>query len=338
MKIVAKKVAEALGVSTATVSLALNNKPGVNEKTRKKILDYIEILKKNEGIPPEESKEIIKMIFYVKDGRMFLEDDKELFSVSHQEVYRVVSNYGYSLEIIYVHNEDEVKEIVKSSMGDDTVGLFIYGDRISEKEMRLFAMMEIPFIVFDSDFPGAKFDNILIHNKQGIQEGLLYLKAKGHQEVMFIHNSYELFNFIDRRKAFMQYASEMGMGKERSGMLEIGSRMEEIYENMISYIRHKGFLPSAIFTENYAVTIGVVRALQTCGYRIPEDISVIGFDKLPEVALLGIKMTYFDVLHARRANIATRRLIEKIKGKHKEHVQILVGVELVEGESVKEIR
>lgn len=335
MKIKAKQVASDLGVSEATVSLAVNDKPGVNDETRKMILDYIDKAKQKEmqGIAGKS----IKALFYTKERALYDEEKANLLSVSHMEIYKVVKNAGLNFKLAYISNEQEAIEAIDVSYRDGTVGILLYASEMSEEDFIPFRSLAIPLMVNDNVFEDASADYVFVNDRQGIRLATNYLYDMGHRDIMYFYNSDKMHIFQLRREAYLEFAREKNLSMPENSMLELGMRIEVIYENVVQYIRSGGRMPTAILAENYAISIGVIKALQDCGYKIPNDISIIGIDELPPYVLLDFEFTYINVLHVSKADIAINRLIERVRELPKETVQIAVGNEFVEGKSVKRI-
>ena len=335
VKVKSKQVAKDLGISEATVSLALNNKPGVNEETRKKILDYIENLK-NEG-RKNASGQCIKLIFFDMERVLYDEEKASLFSVSYLEIFRVVKNAGFSLKMVYVSNEEEVLEAIETSRHDGTVGILLSASDIHESEFEPFRGIEIPLVVNDNAFEDMKCDCIMTDDRQGVRLLMKYLHDMGHRDVLYFYNTNTINIFQRRREAYLECAREWGMADPESSMMEVGTKIEVIHDNVVRFVQSGKKMPTAIIAENYAIAIGAIKAIEDNGYKIPEDISIIGIDELPAYVLLEFKYTCIKVLHVSKANLGTSRLIDKVVNGRKENIQILLATEFVEGNSVKNL-
>lgn len=335
MKVKAKQVAKDLGISEATVSLAVNNRPGVNDETKKRVLDYIEKSKQQELQSIAEKS--IKVLFYVRERALYDEEKANLFSLSYMEIYRVVKNAGLNLKLVHISDEKEVLEAIDMSYKDGTVGILLYASDLEEEGFRPFRNITIPLMVNDNVYEDMMADCVFSNNRQGIRLAMNYLYSMGHRDIMYFYNTNTIHIFQQRREAYLMFSREKAVGMPEDSMLEVGTKIEVIYDNVLRYIKGGGRMPTAILSENYAISIGTIKALQDCGYNIPEDISIIGIDELPSYALLDFKLSYINVLHVSKVNIAITRLIQRIQEGPKETVQIVVGNEFVEGNSVRKI-
>lgn len=340
MKIKSKDVARALGVSAATVSLALNNKPGVNEETRKKIQDYVKWLEYKNVNQSDQLGRSIKMIVYVEDG-VTEEDNGYLFSLSYMEVFRITKEAGFNLKLVYFNEgKDNIYEIIEECRHDSTAGIWLASaGHLRKEQYEPFRNLDIPLVIYGNDFDDPKKDCVVINNRLGIKEGMDYLYQLGHRDIMYFANTRPMKNFKERENAFIEFMDERGLLTEKNPVVPIGRTISQICENMAEYIGMGKHMPTAICCGNYAVSLGVIKALERCHYRIPEDVSVIGFDELPAStsSLLNFQFSHIKVMHSRMAHLAIERLIGKILGDTEETVKIVVSCEFVAGDSVKRI-
>ena len=111
--------------------------------------------------------------------------------------------------------------------------------------------------------------------------------------------------------------------------------MESAYEDMGRYLDGNPYLPTAYFADNDLIAMSCIRALKDHGLRVPEDISVIGFDDVSTAAIADPPLTTMAVPKTNMGGLAVRRLVEHVKGETGgEVVRISVLPEIVQRESV----
>ncbi len=335
MKIKAKQIAEHLGVSQATVSLAINNKSGVRKETRQKILEYIEELKQKER--EKKLNKSIKMLSLISERASYDREKSDFHSTTLMEFSKIANNSGFSLNLVYIHNEDEIPDIIEKSLHDGTGGLLLLASDMNDKNLLPFVGIDIPVIICDNEFENMEFDSVCTNNRQGVRLAMNYLYKMGHRNIFYFYNTYTIHNFIKRREAFKEFMIEKDLNLSAESMLEVGYKIEEIYDNLVKYIKNGGKICTAIVTENYAISIATIKALQDCGYQIPDDISIIGIDELPPYLLTDFDFTYVKMSFQIKARHAMKRLIKVILDHPDDTIQILVGNELIEGNSVKRL-
>lgn len=342
MKVKAIDIAKTLGVSKATVSLALNNKPGVNDETKRKILSCKNMLEQNNGnyVPYRINMQgSIKIVTYVKHGNIIQDHESHTSNAlpdGLESLDRIAKNAGLSLSITYFNEkEDDINQLIMSCKSDNIVGVFLVATEMFEEDFTPFRQLNLPLMIFDNDFEDLSSDSTILNNHLAVKMGMKYLYQNGHRDIIYLYNSTTIYNFTTRRAAFKEITSNLGIS---SAMIEIGTKVEEIYKNMKAYIKSGKHIPTAFFSENYVISMGVMKALKDCGYEVPKNVSLIGIDEIPMYALMDVPITVVKVLQKHRAIIAMNRLLDRINDNVDESVQIVVGPEMILGKSVSNIK
>lgn len=341
MKVKAVDIAKALGISKATVSLALNNKAGISEETKKKILLYKNALEQDSEASRPNGKKLqgsIKIVTYVKHGDIIHDHESNTGNVlpdGLESLDRIARKAGLSLSITYFHEkEDNINQLIMSCKDENIVGIFLVATEMLPEDFKPFRQLNIPLMIFDNDFEDLSSDNTILNNRLAVKMGMKYLYQNGHKDVTYLYNSTTIYNFTTRRESFQEVSSKLGI---HADMVEIGTKVQEIYRNMKVYIENGNHIPTAFFSENYVISMGVMKALQDCGYEVPNDVSLVGIDEIPTYALMDIPVTVVKVLQKNRAIVAMNRLLERINKKVNEPVQIVIGPEMILGKSVKDL-
>lgn len=342
LRVTAKRVAKDLGVSEATVSLAVNNRPGVNPETRERILAHIDMLKSADSGKRNPDGVLVKILDFRGARAVYDEETASLFSVSYHEFFRVVKENGFDLKLVFAETVDELAQAVADSRTDGTTGILLCATDMSEREFEAIRGCELPLMVFDNEFNAMDYDSLVIDNIQDVILAMRFLRERGHRDIVYFNNTTKIHNFSERLETFQRLMREQaaadGVQDAKPFALEVGSRIEDIHERVKNWIAGAKKLPTAILCENYAISIGTLKALHDSGVRVPADISIIGIDELPPYILLDCKFTHVRIPHTRKANLAINRLIERIRTNPEEIVQIRVVSRVVEGESVRIVK
>lgn len=327
-RIKSKEVAEALGVSTATVSLAINGKAGVNEETRQKIMEYISKTQGQAGTDIQKVKNII----FVNTERMFSPEMQSIFKMSQMETVARLQKEGIEVSMAYAYGSGELREILQNSMSDGTKGLAIHADEFTEAEYEIMEFCKIPFVLLDCEMRRPGWNVVSFHNSLAIAEGMRYLKKRGCREVLYFKNKDVVYNFQMRRKAFQEYLDE---DKDmHGGFLEVGDDLKSIGIRVAELLGQRKKLPDAIFLEDYLVSIGTAGALEKLGIRVPDEVALIGIDELPATVILPYRLTHFRVPHREKGRMAAEMLIDQIRNLEKGYGECRqLSMKLIRGES-----
>ncbi len=339
MRITAKNVADALGLSTATVSLAKNHRPGVKQETRKRVLEFIAEAEKSQATLASDACKTVNYVVFIRDKNTWNADLFSLFAIASTEINRTTSQMGYEMRLISIQNGvDSVDEVCQSLAKNPREGVLVSASYMDPENCEKFMRLSSPFLLYDADFSDGKHDTVLIGNASGTERALKFLYDRGHRNIAYFQNSFDIYNFVERRRAFRHFMFERQLSNSEDAMFATGSTVEEVYNGVMRYLAQREPLPSAIFCENYVVSIGTIKALHDSKLRIPQDVSVVGFDELPDCMLLDFKLTCVKVMHEQKARIAAQRLIQRMEGMTNEVVRVYVETELIEGNSVSTLQ
>lgn len=335
MRIKSKDIAKELGISPATVSLVLNDRPGVKEETRQKVLAYMEQLNKREYQKENDSviKGTVAMLNYIKHGMIVkrAEPSKYLYEQMEEAVLKA----GYHFKIIeYWEEKTRIESLLSKLESQQIKGLYILAAEMQQADIYPFLQLKIPIVVGDNLFGEQGMDSFLIDNQEGIARGVDYLIQKGHSNIVYLAENLTIFNFLERREAFrMEMAKRQGMDNSKH-IRYLGNSVDEIYESMKKYLDEGLKKTTAFILESSMVSLGVSRAIMERQIRIPRDISLIGFDALPPISLLKIDLTLVKGTHTRRHLAAIRHLVRRMEDNETEIVRTYYKTRLLEGNSV----
>ena len=114
--------------------------------------------------------------------------------------------------------------------------------------------------------------------------------------------------------------------------------MDGAYRDMKEHLKKGKKMPTAFFADNDMIALGCIKAFRESGYKVPDDISVIGFDDLPFCEISSPRLTTIKVFKYEMGQLAVKRLIELMKSGSKINTKTQVCTEFVERDSVADIR
>lgn len=329
MAITGKEIAQRLGLSTATVSLALNNRPGVNDKTRKAVLACRDALQRE-----RDNAGPLQRVVLFNDEELSSLNDYGLFEQSYTELFHVLNAHGYLLQTKVYAKEAGRFRAQLEQLEEGTVGIIVFASNMPPVCVRELQSISVPILIFDSNVyvPGA--DNILIDNAGGISSAIELFSKLDRNEVFYLaHGDDSNFNFLDRRRAVRQM--DETMPELRVHMVSLGQTVEEISKNALQFLQSHRGKPLNLLMENYQVSLEILRAAQMLQLldkqHFPKDILPVCFDELPAFALTLIpwKLPMICVSHTEKANMAALRLIERIEGRVDQEFLFTVRTKLV---------
>lgn len=333
MKVKSVDIARKLNISKATVSLALNNKPGVSQKTKQKIQ---ECLMEMGGAQMDQpvTKRIIKLI--IINNHLGLIQDAELdlwtdvFAVFDKETKRL----GYSLGITYVGQDPrEVLQAIKEANEENVAGVILNATEMRPEQFEPFRSIKKPMVIYDND-PSEEYHCIAIDGVTAIRNVVDFLVARGCRDIKYLANTVDIYNFQQRRAGYRAGLRKNRLELREDSIFPIGERINDVYENMKVYLEHHR-LPDAFIMENYQVSMGVMRAFRERKISVPGEVSLVGVDELPSYLTGDFLLTTVRVEHAERARAVMMFLEQEMKGSLSGKFKIYSNCELIPGNSVR---
>lgn len=345
VKVKAVEIAKKLNISKATVSLALNNKPGVSEETREKVFKCMQELThqtEQESVLPEASgmiqstKKMIKVIMVDNKLNVGINSEMDLWSDVYALIEREVKRLGYTFGITFINNykKDEIEQAVEEANDSTVAGVILEATEMQPEQLEPFRKIQKPLVIYDNDL-GSDYNCVVIDGMTAIRDCVDYLRERGHKDIRYLANKEDIYNFRQRRSGYRAGLRKNNLELKEDSIIYIGKKIEEIYQNMKVYLETCSTLPDAFIMENYQVSIGVMRALREKRIHIPEDISLIGVDELPSYLTGDFLLTTVRVVHEERAKLLVMFLEQEIQGELHRKYKILSNCSLVEGKSVK---
>lgn len=327
MKVTAKQIAEKLGISAAAVSMALNNKPGVSEQMRHQIIDVATSMGYNfSRINTKKTKSnTIAFIFFHKNFVF----DTPFFTELATSVEDTIKEKGFHLYVHHIHDLDNISEKVEALKSYHYAGIILLGTTMAQSDILPFEKLSIPMVLLDTYFPNIPFDCVTINNVDSAETATDYLIKKRHQQPGYLHAGQDIVNFEERSLGFFHAVRKNSMPVSKSIVHHLSPSVEGAYADMLEILNRKEPIAACYFADNDEIAIGAMRAFKEKGYRIPEDIAIVGFDNIPYSMYVEPPLTTVDVPKAYMGTIAAKRLIEKIQEKEEYHVKIEINTKLM---------
>ena len=332
-KVSIKKLSEVTGFSPATISNALNNKRGVKKETVAEILRVA----KEMGYISEDRITKIRFVIFKKNGKVI--DDTPFFPLLIDGVESECKRLGYEMSICNLDQRDEdYEEQVRWLINDITSGIIFLGTELMENDIDIYRSTKCPFLIFDCFESDMQFDGVLINNADSARVATKYLIDKGHKKIGYLRGDYRIKAFRSRAVGYARAMNNHGLDVDRKYTFTLDTTMEGAYEDMKKVLKRQPKLPAAFFADNDMIALGAVKALQEYGYKVPEQVSIIGFDDLPFCEITTPRLTTIRVSKQEMGMTAVRRIHEMIKNPGRSKLKISVCTEFVERESVREIK
>lgn len=335
MSITAKELAKKLNLSAAAVSMALNHKPGVSTTTRQMVLeaaekyhyDFSKIQEKHSR--PGE----IYFVIYKKHGTVVA--DTPFFSQLSEGISIGCKKKGYQLKITYIYEDKEtLNQQIEDLKYSDCCGLVLLGTEMTENDLIPFLELPMPLVLLDAYFETISCNCVLINNVQGAYLATKYLIQKCRTQPGYLSSSYPISNFSERNSGFFKAIRSCGMSSYNSIVHKLSPSIDGAHSDMLKVIEDKEPMASCYFADNDLIAIGAIQALKEKGIKVPEDISIIGFDNQPMGRIIEPCLSTIHVPKQYMGEIAALRVIELAEFPSNLPIKTEISTVLIERNSV----
>ena len=315
-----KDIAKESGYAVGTVSRVLNNHPDVSEKARKTIMAVVEKhhFKLNSNAKHLKQQASSGIAIIVKGSQNML------FASIVERLQRLISEKKYASFIYYIgEEENEVERAERVCLERHPLGILFLGSDLEFFKER-FDRLEIPCVLVTNSAAELGFDNlssVSTDDEAGAQAAVAHLLKLGHRNIGILGGYMEKSHAAHTRykgceKAFAEQGMKLEPGLQyRSAFFS----MEEGYHAM-----------------EQLLAVGAIRAIRDRGLRVPEDVSVIGFDGIELGNYLSPRLTTVRQARERIADRSLEILLSDIAGE-RPAVHELLPFDIVEGESAAKI-
>ncbi len=337
MRYKSKDIAKELGISTATVSLVLNDKPGVSAQRRQEIIDKIRdmgceyLLKKD-----VTDKGNVGFVVYKGTGEIV--NEYPFFNYLIENINKCMLLHNYKMNILYLERQMTDEKMRQQLTLSQCKGFIVYAVEMSAGDLELFHGLEQPCVFLDNLFPAEAVDTVSIDNCLGVHQAVGHLYEMGHRKLGYIRSKVKIQSFEERFDAFAKALNKKGLALSEEHIIDVGYLESETTRDVMDYLKYAKDLPSAFFADNDLLACHAVQGLKGMGYRVPEEVSVIGFDNRPICSFTDPPVTTVEIPREDMGLAAVERLIDRLEGNSGPSYKTLIGTKLIQRESVKGLK
>jgi DNA-binding LacI/PurR family transcriptional regulator len=321
-----EEVAKRARVSTATVSRVLNNIDVVSEATRKRVLRVASELRYHPNVYARTlaggKSRTLGMIVSNIENPFFLDIFCSLEALAAENGYEAVVEHTD-------YDPERLVAAVRSMLGRRLVGLAVIVSEMEPHLIEELSSQELPIVFYDVGRPAHNITNIRVRYERGMQRVVEYLYSLNHRRMAFVGHHAALGPLNERKATFLRTIRNFP-GVE--SMTVTSSDNPAGGRQAAHQLLASGFRPTAILCVNDFMAIGVIRELRDQGFRVPEDVSVTGFDNIQLAEFIVPSLTTADIPRRRIGQTVYEVLTGKDRSDTNEQ-EILIMPEFVVRES-----
>lgn len=325
-----KDIAAAVGVSVVTVSNALSGKKGVSEDVRQLVEETAREmgydLKKSEKQSQGTVIGVIASEKYITVGNSFY------WALYQRVVYEASKQQSVTMLEIITLDAEKKEELPKLMKEKAISGLMIIGWMSRSYVEKLVAATGVPIVLLDFQMKGIRCDAVMSSNYVGMYKMTRYLLERGHRDIAFVGSIEANENILDRYFGYKKALMEAGIRVWEDWVLKDrdlggGQHRVEIPKHM----------PTAFVCNSDWAAGTLYEQLTGSGLRVPEDVSIVGYDNYLYGSNFAEKLTTYNVDMKQMAHQAVKLLQGKIKGDDKYWGTRYIDSVVIERESVRNL-
>jgi LacI family transcriptional regulator len=331
-KVTLKTIAEHLGLTPGTVSAALNNSAAarsIPEHTKQRILEAARELNYRPNFFARTLR--LQRTFTIGVIASEIGDAYGSQVINGIEQYLQQRNYFF-LTVVHRHDPKLMASYSQLLLSRGVEGFITVDTSVTEAP-------SIPTVAVAGHKPVAGVTNIILDHKKAVRLALEHLKELGHERIAFLKGQPFSSDSASRWSAICEIAEELGIRIRPELTVQIEGTDSS---PTLGYPFGKELLARGLFTALFAYNdisaIGSIWAFREAGFRVPEDISVVGFDDIPGTAFANPALTTVRQPLIRMGQIAAQTVVDQIEGRGEYVTEIAIEPEFVVRASTGRVR
>ncbi|MFD3158375.1 LacI family DNA-binding transcriptional regulator [Haloimpatiens sp. FM7330] len=321
MAVTIRDIAKRSGVSLATVSRVLNDSGYVKDETRKKVMDAIKELNYTpSAIARSLTKKKTNII-----GVLVPDINNPYFGELIKGISNSIDEANFNM-ILCDTDENMKKEVkaLKLLREQRSEGIIITPtsaeDTFNSEYLSVLENLGIPIVLVAGDVKYSSFNGVFVDNIKGAFEATQALIKEGHQKIGIITGRLNSKPAKDRLMGYKKALTINDIPIDEKNIYYGDYRLESGYKCAKQLLKMEN-RPTAVFTCGYLMTLGTIKAIYEEGMKIPEDISLISFDKVEVLSMLGQNISYVAEDTVEMGKIAVKMLLDNLSSKESEEVK-----------------
>jgi len=320
-----KMVAEKAEVSVNTASRAINNKPDINEETKKRVLKVAQELGyvRNATAVALRTRETRTIGVVIADNRnpFYAEVLNGMEEAAREKNYHIILA---NTQKDYKKEEEAINLLLAKRVD----GLLITPVQDKDDDIKNLIDANISFVVVGRDFENIEVDAVYNDEVKGGFLATEYLIKKGYKRIAliddFLYKSPAKGRLEGYKKALKKYRIPLD-----ESLISVGDiNIEDGYERTKQMLEKKLDF-TAIFAYNDMMAFGVMQAIKEKGLRIPEDIGLVGYDDILFSSIISPSLSTISLKKKELGIESVKLLISRIKGKHKKPKKMMLDLDLI---------
>lgn len=332
MKITIQDVAEKANVSVATVSRVMNGNYPVKAETRETVL---KVIKELNYIPNMQARELTKQKS-TTIGVVVPSINNMFFTELVYGIENELKTNSLSIILACTNGDsDEEQKCVNNLISRNVSGIIVAGPGTENIKAKFYDNIshKIPLVFINSEYMDSNISYVSNDEASGAKIALNYLLDNNHKDILFVRGK-DSYSYDIKEKIYKEI---MAKNFDSSKIINIGNgNTSDTVDNTMNIFLDilNNSYSTAVFACNDLMAVGVLNACKKLGIKVPNEISIIGYDNIPLSKFVEPKLTTMDQNMFFLGANAAQLLVEKIDCDNKFSKRIILNNSLVERETV----
>ncbi len=305
-----KDIARLAEVSHPTVSRALQNSPLVNAKTAAKIRKIAD----EAGYRASAVARSLVTRRTRTIGLVVTTVDNPFPAEVALGIEQAANDYGYSVFLANSNAEPERERRMVQAFAEQRVdGIVVTSSRVGTSYLSTLAELMVPIVLVNGQYPGGFVHSVMIENVEGSRAAMEHLIGLGHRRIAYVGDRSGYQSETERLTGYKDALTKAGIAFD-AGLAVHGDGRPEAAIEAVNALLALNRPPTAIFCYNDMTALGAMRAIHSRGLRVPEDVSVVGFDDLFFASYLEPPLTTVRQPMRRMGAMAMENLLKLMSG------------------------
>lgn len=328
-QITIKKVAEVAGVSKTTVSKYLNG-GNVKKEYKEKVEDALKTLNYRPNLIAKALK--TNRTYTIGILIPFINDSFATQIVANME--ESFQDKGYGILICgYEGDKYRFRSKLNFLLGKMIDAVVVFPSGLSAEDFDGIKNSKVPVCLIDREIEGVNADVIMTDNENAGYVATKYMLQRGHTRMAFVTGYDSSYTSKGRNNGIKRALAENGLDESQSTFVycynsdNIFDKVKALFESPLP--------PTAIFSTNFYLTNKTINALNQLNLRVPQDVSLLAFDNVDTYSIYTTRLTIVSQLPQQISAASVQTILDRIENADAPQKVLKMGIELVEGDSVK---
>ena len=305
-------IAKRMGISVATVSVALNGRPGVSDALRERIITEAAACGYDMNrLSSSGDKKLRILVYDIDHGRWGGGPEPYEFVDMRNRLMQGIEQVAAEENLELLQARSKLGGFQQTDIPEGIDGILAISIQRDETLPAALEQCKLPYVLVGNSFPGHRLPTVCYDNQGAMEFVVQQLTAAGHKKIGFIRNNTNSQNNLDRYSGWICAQAKLGMSMGPEYV--VTSEDDTAHEALVSWIRPQLPDTTAFVASNDYLAMMTIRALRACGVIPGSEVAVVGFDDMPFAALCDPPLATTRIDQAALGSAALEYLLDLIQ-------------------------